>query len=361
MESTTIRIALAVFFAAVILVFVEGDVGFGYRRRDRASVSRCPNPRLYFRNGVAKLRFRGRVAKYICLPGFTLFGESVATCYAGRWDRPVPICAAPGCRIPSRDLLSRGTVENYRNRGVMLLFRCRAGYALNGSSKAFCDGRSWNTSLPRCVPLVANPELSCDFEDPELCGWTADLSGSNQFTRRHLAAEEGDVSSHGHFMTVQYIGHPGLVEHAFPVARLTSPVFRPLTFKACFRFWYKLPCSLCSLRLLVWTSDTLTPVWSTYGPRESAEVNVSISAISEDFQLVFEARPSRKEITGLVIDDVRLELSECYVAMATEDVPTTIVADFGQNETSTNKEELGEKVGVNPSINPSALESERRF
>lgn len=78
-------------------------------------------------------------------------------------------------------------------------------------------------------------------------------------------------------------------------------------------------------------------------------------------QLVFEARPSRKEITGLVIDDVRLELSECYVAMATEDVPTTIVADFGQNETSTNKEELGEKVGVNPSINPSALESERRF
>lgn len=40
-----------------------------------------------------------------------------------------------------------------------------------------------------------------------------------------------------------------------------------------------------SLRLLVWTSDTLTPVWSTYGPRESAEVNVSISAISEDFQV----------------------------------------------------------------------------
>ncbi|KAG0436189.1 hypothetical protein HPB47_018087, partial [Ixodes persulcatus] len=143
-----------------------------------------------------------------------------------------------------------------------------------------------------------------------------------------------------HFMTVQYIGHPGLVEDVFPVARLTSPVFRPLTFKACFRFWYKLPCSLCSLRLLVWTSDKLTPVWSTYGPRESSEVNVSLSAISEDFQLVFEARPSRKDITGLVIDDVRLELSECYVPMATEDVPTTIVADFDRNETSTNKEEL---------------------
>ncbi|CAN7937375.1 unnamed protein product, partial [Ixodes hexagonus] len=85
----------------------------------------------------------------------------------------------------------------------MLLFRCRAGYALHGSTKAYCDGRSWNTSLPRCAPLVANPELSCDFEDPDLCGWTADLSRSNQFTRAHLTddeerhADNGTASNHG--------------------------------------------------------------------------------------------------------------------------------------------------------------------
>lgn len=318
-------------------------------RPSRSSLvsARCVNPRLYFRNGVTKLRFRGRVVKYICRPGYSLFGDSVSTCNAGRWDRPVPVCAAPGCRLPTRELLPRGTVENVRGRGLMLRFRCRLGYTLRGGATAFCDGRAWNGSRPECVPSITDPDPSCDFEALDQCGWSSDLSGPIQFSRQH-ESEDDDVetidnvtssvaasgsSPSGHYMALENIGHrlalPGL---DFP-AKLVSPPYRPLRFRACFRFWYRLSCDLCTLQLLLWNSTDQTPLWSSYGPRKGGWASVELPSTVEYFQLVFAARTRHPGEKGVAIDDVRLG-PECQDVPTAEPPPptTTLLPDDNATE-----------------------------
>ncbi|XP_054920437.2 uncharacterized protein [Dermacentor andersoni] len=307
-------------------------------RPSRSSVltTRCVNPRLYFRNGFAKLRFRGRVVKYTCRPGFTIFGDSVSSCNAGRWDRPVPVCAAPGCRLPSRDLLPRGTVENVRGRGLMLRFRCRLGYTLRGGASAFCDGRSWNGSRPTCVPAVADPDPSCDFEALDQCGWSSDLSSGVQFSRQH-DSEDDDVepvdnvtssvgasefSPSGHYMALESLGHPLALQDLGVPAKLVSPPYRPLRFRACFRFWYRLSCHPCSLLLLLWNSTSETALWGSTGPRKGGWANVELPKTTEDFQLVFAARTRQPGEGGVAIDDVRLG-PECQEVPTAEPPPAT--------------------------------------
>nr|XP_054920437.1 mucin-2-like isoform X2 [Dermacentor andersoni] len=307
-------------------------------RPSRSSVltTRCVNPRLYFRNGFAKLRFRGRVVKYTCRPGFTIFGDSVSSCNAGRWDRPVPVCAAPGCRLPSRDLLPRGTVENVRGRGLMLRFRCRLGYTLRGGASAFCDGRSWNGSRPTCVPAVTDPDPSCDFEALDQCGWSSDLSSGVQFSRQH-DSEDDDVepvdnvtssvgasefSPSGHYMALESLGHPLALQDLGVPAKLVSPPYRPLRFRACFRFWYRLSCHPCSLLLLLWNSTSETALWGSTGPRKGGWANVELPKTTEDFQLVFAARTQQPGEGGVAIDDVRLG-PECQEVPTAEPPPAT--------------------------------------
>ncbi|KAL3199449.1 hypothetical protein MRX96_014087 [Rhipicephalus microplus] len=297
-------------------------------RPSRSSLvsARCVNPRLYFRNGLTRLRFRGRVVKYICRPGYTLIGDSVSTCNAGRWDRPVPICAAPGCRLPTRDLLPRGTVENVRGRGLMLRFRCRLGYTLRGGATAFCDGRAWNGSRPVCLPSISDPDPSCDFEALDQCGWSSDLSSGVQFSRQHdhedddvepadnvtsIAVASGSSPS-GHYMALESLGHRLALQDLNLPAQLVSPPYRPLRFRACFRFWYRLSCNLCTLQLLLWNSTNQTPLWSSYGPRKGGWANVELPETTEYFQLVFAARTRQLEpppaTTTLLPDDVTTEL-----------------------------------------------------
>lgn len=308
-------------------------------RPSRSSVvsARCVNPRLQFRNGLVKMRYRGRVVKYVCRPGYSLFGDSVSTCHNGHWDRPVPICAAPGCRLPSDNLLPRGVVENVRGRGLMLRFGCRLGYTLRGGATAFCDGRSWNGSRPSCVPTVADPDLSCDFEALDQCGWTSDLSSGVQFSRQHESHVEEDVaaaadngtasvaappSPSGHYMALESVGHRLALPDLGLPARLVSPPYRPLRFRACFRFWYRLSCSLCTLQVLVWNSTNLAPLWNSYGPRKAGWANVEVPKSLEDFQLVFSARTRQPGEGGVAIDDVRLG-PECQDVPTAEPPPAT--------------------------------------
>ncbi|XP_070381650.1 uncharacterized protein [Dermacentor albipictus] len=307
-------------------------------RPSRSSVltTRCVNPRLYFRNGFAKLRFRGRVVKYTCRPGFTIFGDSVSSCNAGRWDRPVPICAAPGCRLPSRDLLPRGTVENVRGRGLMLRFQCRLGYTLRGGASAFCDGRSWNGSRPTCVPAIADPDPSCDFEALDQCGWSSDLSSGVQFSRQHDSEDDdmepvanvtssagaSEFSPSGHYMALESLGHRLSLQDLGIPAKLVSPPYRPLRFRACFRFWYRLSCHPCSLLLLLWNSTSETALWGSTGPRKGGWANVELPKSTEDFQLVFAARTGQPGEGGVAIDDVRLG-PECQDVPTAEPPPAT--------------------------------------
>ncbi|KAL1430691.1 hypothetical protein MTO96_002294 [Rhipicephalus appendiculatus] len=286
-------------------------------RPSRSSLvsARCVNPRLYFRNGLTKLRFRA----------------------AGRWDRPVPICAAPGCRLPTGDLLPRGTVENIRGRGLMLRFRCRLGYMLRGGATAFCDGRAWNGSRPVCLPSISDPDPSCDFEALDQCGWSSDLSSGVQFSRQHdsedddvepadnvtsFAAAASGSSPSGHYMALESVGHRLALPGLNMPAQLVSPPYRPLRFRACFRFWYRLSCHLCTLQLLLWNSTQQTPLWSSYGPRKGGWASVELPKTFEYFQLVFAARTRQPGEGGVAIDDVRLG-PECQDVPTAEPPPAT--------------------------------------
>jgi len=53
----------------------------------------------------------------------------------------------PGC--VSLPYLKNGQiVESYR--GAVVKFLCNPGYALFGSSLMYCDGTVWNGTLPQC-------------------------------------------------------------------------------------------------------------------------------------------------------------------------------------------------------------------
>lgn len=57
----------------------------------RPSVYRqCETPVL--KNGIVRLRQRGKLIRYQCAPTFTLYGDRYSGCQMGRWEHPVPIC-----------------------------------------------------------------------------------------------------------------------------------------------------------------------------------------------------------------------------------------------------------------------------
>lgn len=50
----------------------------------------CELPKL--KNGVVRLRQRGRLAMFTCRSPFILHGDRYASCISGRWDVPSPAC-----------------------------------------------------------------------------------------------------------------------------------------------------------------------------------------------------------------------------------------------------------------------------
>lgn len=44
------------------------------------------------KNGISKMRNRGKFIRYQCATGFELYGSRYASCSNGRWDSDIPIC-----------------------------------------------------------------------------------------------------------------------------------------------------------------------------------------------------------------------------------------------------------------------------
>ncbi|GIY52758.1 hypothetical protein CDAR_371371 [Caerostris darwini] len=110
--------------------------------------NRCPWIRNSLKNGRVKIRSRGRIAKFLCEPGYELAGKRFATCVRGQWNNPIPVCVSRGCHRPPHVDNARVTLMY---RGAVLMYDCLPGYTLEGGASIYCDGRRWSTEPPSCI------------------------------------------------------------------------------------------------------------------------------------------------------------------------------------------------------------------
>ncbi|GFS63308.1 uncharacterized protein TNIN_223851 [Trichonephila inaurata madagascariensis] len=112
------------------------------------SWNRCPWIRNKLKNGRVKIRSRGRIAKFLCEPGYELAGKRFATCVRGQWNNPIPVCVSRGCHRPPHVDNGRVTMMY---RGAVLMYDCLPGYTLEGGASIYCDGRRWSAEPPTCT------------------------------------------------------------------------------------------------------------------------------------------------------------------------------------------------------------------
>ena len=106
--------------------------------------------------------FRGNVVKYKCRTHMRLFGNNLFYCTdGGNWGggKP-PICTRPGCDESQVHQIPYGTSKKMM-KGALYQFSCDEGAVLSGSPSIFCDGKTWNDTLPTCLSksffLYTNP------------------------------------------------------------------------------------------------------------------------------------------------------------------------------------------------------------
>ncbi|KAJ6635387.1 hypothetical protein Bhyg_13972 [Pseudolycoriella hygida] len=117
------------------------------RYRPSSAIPRqCETPVL--KNGSVRLRQRGRLIRYNCLPSFTLIGDKYSSCNQGQWDNHVPMC-------------------------------------ITGNNVTFCNGTNWDRSLGTCRETQASPVLICDFEVANICDWEADPTHDFEWVRKN--------------------------------------------------------------------------------------------------------------------------------------------------------------------------------
>ncbi|OXB67147.1 hypothetical protein ASZ78_015788 [Callipepla squamata] len=98
----------------------------------------------------------GMSVTYTCDPSFYLVGNAHVVCKAsGIWSQPSPRCEATICLKP--DIQDGWIVDDHGliyAPGQTVMFRCRDGYTLRGSTRALCqENGSWDTPVPLCDPF----------------------------------------------------------------------------------------------------------------------------------------------------------------------------------------------------------------
>ncbi|RVE48736.1 hypothetical protein evm_006630 [Chilo suppressalis] len=287
--------------------------------------------------------------KYICQTGYTLVGNRYSTCTNGQWDTPIPICVKPGCIVP---ILKHGlTVPSVAEAWVG--FFCMPGYKLVGSPAIYCDGRHWNATAPTCIDSSVTSNLSCNFESPDLCGWTQDALHDFDWERLnkktpsyflftgpsydHTYGKEGS----GYYM---YIESSSRVEN--DTARLLSPIYEAqLAYDGCFAFFYHMygkytgglrvyqkPDSLGLEEMLrqpegLRQKYLLFEQWGNQGDVWYGEV-AQLRNFSDNFQIVVEGIRGKKFTSDIAIDDVAILQGEnCTLAESSITTPTAFLPD----------------------------------
>ncbi|CAL1278429.1 unnamed protein product [Larinioides sclopetarius] len=306
----------------IVQTLVAGEM-FDDDEEETGSWNRCPWIRNKLKNGRVKIRSRGRIAKFLCEPGYELAGKRFATCVRGQWNNPLPVCVSRGCHRPPHVDNAQVTMMY---RGAVLVYDCLPGYTLDGGASIYCDGRRWSSEPPRCVVPTTDPQTSCDFEDPDLCGWSHDPTHNFDWKRNQFATPSGHAGTGPSFDHTFGEGKGGFylfMEASAPravndTARLFSPVYPSEYSGGCFIFWYHMFGSTTGgLRVYIKPESHVfgeqPPGWALYGDQGNHwyRGNITLPRLSENFQIIIEGVRGSSYIGDTAIDDVSLNDGDC--------------------------------------------------
>ncbi|KAL4712579.1 hypothetical protein ACJJTC_007595 [Scirpophaga incertulas] len=309
----------------------------------------CKIPHLT--HGRVRSRQRGKLYKFVCYLGYNLVGNTYSTCKNGVLDTPIPVCVKPGCAKP---VIMNGVVVTTNNYSTVVFF-CRPGFNLVGPTELYCDGRKWNGTAPMCVGEESTVDrgLSCDFENPDLCGWTQDALHDFDWERLNNKTpswyvKTGPAYDHtfgnkgfGYYM---YIESSSRMENS--TARLISPVYDVKFIKSgCFSFFYHMwgrdigglrvyqkPENIELEVMLALREDDkkqyiLFERWGRQGDQWYGSVT-PLKNISVDFQIVIEGIRGKSYTSDIAIDDVAILQGEnCTLAADQAPTPYTTLAE----------------------------------
>ncbi|XP_028175862.1 MAM and LDL-receptor class A domain-containing protein 1-like [Ostrinia furnacalis] len=294
----------------------------------------CVVPRLA--NGRLRWRSRSKLIRFSCNYGFELVGSRYATCRNAQWDTPKPTCVKPGCPVPQ---LTNGLVITSRS-DAFLVFFCLPGFKLVGTTAMYCDGKSWNTTMPSCVDSAMVSKTSCDFEDPDLCGWIQDSLHDFDWERLNRKTPSSFMNtgpSFDHTIGKGGAGYYMYIESSSRLenetARLISPIYdMEIAKDGCFSFYYHMfgrylgglrvyqkPDNIPLQTMLKLPEETrkkyvLFEQWGDQGDFWYRGVS-QLHDFNDNFQIVMEGIRGKRFTSDIAIDDVAILQGEnCTIA-----------------------------------------------
>jgi MAM domain, meprin/A5/mu/Somatomedin B domain len=209
--------------------------------------------------------------------------------------------------------------------GAAVTFFCNTGYVAAGNRNAYCNGTDWDRALGICRETPVGPQLTCDFETDDICGWTHDYSHDFEWRRRngHTSSRvrTGPMHDHTSMKPLEgfYMLSESLAQKKNDKARLISPTFAAEnSVDTCFRLFYHMYRILVG-RLAVYVKPVSKPmseildkpkykVFNVTGNKGNVwkEAYFTIDQNDEEFQIVIEASIGMSHLSDIAIDDVAL-------------------------------------------------------
>jgi len=97
--------------------------------------------------------------RFGCNRDYHLLGEKVSYCVGDSWSHEeLPVCARNTCDQTSMLDIPYGEALSMLG-GALYRYRCNEGVPMSGSESLYCDGNTWNGSVPICLVAPAPPAL----------------------------------------------------------------------------------------------------------------------------------------------------------------------------------------------------------
>nr|XP_032524912.1 cell wall integrity and stress response component 4-like isoform X2 [Danaus plexippus plexippus] len=253
----------------------------------------------------------------------------------------------PGCARPNFE----NGIQIPTSNGAWVTHFCLPGYKLVGSSVIYCNGRQWNATPPICIDSSedSSPALSCDFEEPDLCGWTQDEMHDFDWTRFNKKTPSSFLltgPSYDHTIGKNGSGYYMYIESTSRLkndtARFMSPVYsQSLSEDGCFSFFYhmfgntigglrvyqkpdKLPMAvLLNLSGSQRDQHILFEKWGNQGDQWYSSVS-DLRNLGDNFQIIIEGIRGTSFTSDIAIDDVAILQGEnCTAAKNRATTPST--------------------------------------
>ncbi|XP_030749061.1 uncharacterized protein LOC115877109 isoform X1 [Sitophilus oryzae] len=322
-------------FSAIFLVIMPFvDVA------DSIFISRMPCRDPEIKNGRARLKQRGRWAKFICAPSYTLVGERTAYCRNGVWDITLPKCVGSSCPKPGK--IPVNSVMLAPIPGA-LNFYCQPGYSMTGPKTLYCDGKTWDNHMPACIASNEKAPLFCDFEKSDICYWNHDLNHDMDWTRGQYKTPTGysmpTGPSHDHTKGFRSNGYYMYLETSSrrvnDTARLISPIFPKTNTIGCLEFWYHMHGrTIGTLRAYFrktsepWSVDPDKAIFTKTGNHGDVWLRafIELGNMTEDYQIIMEGTRGNGYVSDIAIDDINI-IENCvyseYTTTTEENISTT--------------------------------------